>query len=375
MADFSSKHAPYYPDIKHFINIFLSENIRMNIITLDNKFKSNSPNVNVFYIKKFQNANTLLNHLFIQIYLSYVLYKIRRQSKYNFFHVGGTQCILPQITAKLLGQFNFTFILGSTEIGMKFDLSYSRFSLDKICRYIELCLIELSEYITLTITNRLIFLSKSLIHFTKLERYNNKSYFINLNYIDNFFTRRKTINNRSILISYIGRNCKLKGVDLFIHSIPYILNVYPDGKFLIIGDGNFFSESKELIKKYKIEKNVVIKNNIDHSKISDVLNESKFLILLSYSEGLPKIILEAMACGTPVLTTPVGAIPDIIKECETGFLLKSYNPKHIAMKIIELLNKPDLLEKVSVNATKYVQENFSYEKTMESWQKIFGNLD
>ena len=165
MADSSSKYAPYYPDIKHFINIFLSENIRMNIITLDNKFKSNSPNVNVFYIKKFQNANTLLNHLFIQIYLSYVLYKIRRQNKYNFFHVGGTQCILPQITAKLLGQFNFTFILGSTEIGMKFDLSYSRFSLDKICRYIEFCLIELSEYITLTITNRLIFLSKSLKNF------------------------------------------------------------------------------------------------------------------------------------------------------------------------------------------------------------------
>jgi glycosyltransferase involved in cell wall biosynthesis len=50
-------------------------------------------------------------------------------------------------------------------------------------------------------------------------------------------------------------------------------------------------------------------------------------------------------------------------------LLKSNDPKHIADKIIELLNKPELLEKVSKNAYNYVRENFSYEKTLESWRK------
>jgi len=63
-----------------------------------------------------------------------------------------------------------------------------------------------------------------------------------------------------------------------------------------------------------------------------------------------------MACGTLVLATPVGAIPDVIKDNETGFLLKSNDPEHIAERIIELLNKPDLLEKVSVNAYNYVRE-------------------
>ncbi|MHA1684988.1 MAG: glycosyltransferase, partial [Candidatus Heimdallarchaeaceae archaeon] len=75
-------------------------------------------------------------------------------------------------------------------------------------------------------------------------------------------------------------------------------------------------------------------------------------------------MLEAMACSTPVLATPVGAIPDIIKDGETGFLLKSNDPEHIADRIVELLGKPKLLEKVSVNAYNYVRENFSYEKTL-----------
>jgi glycosyltransferase involved in cell wall biosynthesis len=100
----------------------------------------------------------------------------------------------------------------------------------------------------------------------------------------------------------------------------------------------------------------------------------KLLVLPSYTEGLPNIVLEAMACGTVVLATPVGAIPDIIKDGETGFLLKSNDPKHIAERILELLNKPELLDKVSINAYNYVRKNFSYEKTLDAWRKILSEL-
>jgi glycosyltransferase involved in cell wall biosynthesis len=100
----------------------------------------------------------------------------------------------------------------------------------------------------------------------------------------------------------------------------------------------------------------------------------KLLVLPSFTEGLPNILLEAMACGTPVLATPVGAIKDIIKESETGFLLKSDDPIHIAERIIELLNNPELLEEVSIKAYNYVRENFSFEKTLDAWRKILSEL-
>jgi len=56
-------------------------------------------------------------------------------------------------------------------------------------------------------------------------------------------------------------------------------------------------------------------------------------------------------------------------------LLKSNDPKHIADKLIDLLSKPELLEKVSKNAYSYVRENFSYEKTLESWRKIIREIE
>ena len=54
--------------------------------------------------------------------------------------------------------------------------------------------------------------------------------------------------------------------------------------------------------------------------------------------------------------------------------MKSNDPEHIADRIVELLGKPELLEKVSVNAYNYVRENFSYEKTLEAWRKILEQL-
>jgi len=61
---------------------------------------------------------------------------------------------------------------------------------------------------------------------------------------------------------------------------------------------------------------------VDHQELTGYLNEFKVLILPSYTEGLPGVILEAMACGTPVLITGVGSIPDIIDDHVNGFLLR-----------------------------------------------------
>jgi len=97
--------------------------------------------------------------------------------------------------------------------------------------------------------------------------------------------------------------------------------------------------------------------------------------LPSFTEGLPNILLEAMACGTPVLATSVGAVPDVVNERKTGFLLKSTRPEHIAKRIVELLGNPSLLERVSEGAYRFVREKFRYEKTLEIWTNVLKELD
>ena len=80
-------------------------------------------------------------------------------------------------------------------------------------------------------------------------------------------------------------------------------------------------------------------------------------------------MLEAMACGTPVLATPVGAIPDVIIDGKTGFIMENNSPECIAENVIRALASPDL-ERIAEGGRRFVEENFTFEKTVKNWKGI-----
>jgi len=80
-----------------------------------------------------------------------------------------------------------------------------------------------------------------------------------------------------------------------------------------------------------------------------------------------------MACGTAVLATPVGAIPDVIKDGETGFIMEDNSPECIARNILRALNHPNL-EGIMRNARALVQRKFTYEKAVERYREILESL-
>jgi glycosyltransferase involved in cell wall biosynthesis len=105
----------------------------------------------------------------------------------------------------------------------------------------------------------------------------------------------------------------------------------------------------------------------------DYLNRIKLLVLPSYYEGLPNIVLEAMACGTPVLSTPVGAVADIISNNETGFIMADNQPQEIAANILHALKHPNL-QVISQNANAFVQAEYSYEAMTAKYNELLSNF-
>jgi len=220
--------------------------------------------------------------------------------------------------------------------------------------------------------DKIILESPSVKKFYNL-KFNGKILYAHL-FIPSIFTLTNPLSKRDIDVAFMGVLSKEKGIIEFLKSCNILKNKNVAIRILILGNGILKDQVEQYINKNNLSALVQLKNFVDSHEVPKILNKIKLLVISSYSEGLPNRLLEAMACGTPVLATPVGGIPDLVKEGETGFLLKSNNPEHIAERIIELLNKPDILEKVSINAYNYVRENFSFEKTLESWQRILQEI-
>jgi glycosyltransferase involved in cell wall biosynthesis len=100
----------------------------------------------------------------------------------------------------------------------------------------------------------------------------------------------------------------------------------------------------------------------------------RLVVIPSKSEGLPNVLLEAISCGTPVLATPVGGIPDVIQDNVTGFLLPTLEKEEIAKKVLKALSDKDILKTVAQNAKSLLVEKYSFEASVSSFAAIICGL-
>lgn len=190
--------------------------------------------------------------------------------------------------------------------------------------------------------------------------------------LDEKFRVIKPFKERKDIVGYIGRLEDEKGVQELVDAFPYIRQKASVG-FLVVGDGSLLGQIKKTLDEKELLLNVAFTGWV--TNVQDYLNEMRLLVLPSKTEGFPSVILEAMACGTPVLATPVGDIPSIIKDGFNGFILASTNPVYLSERVVELLSKPKLLSQIAENASAWIRKNLSLEQTMSQWRQIFGELN
>ena len=98
------------------------------------------------------------------------------------------------------------------------------------------------------------------------------------------------------------------------------------------------------------------------------------LLHAAFIDNFPIVILESFSCGTPVIATDVGGIPEIVKDGETGFLIPRSNSKAMASQIVKLLNNSDLLRQMSRSAFIKAKQSFSLVKQAEEYLFWFDEL-
>jgi len=370
--------APFYTPVpKIFIaNLLDLLEPSSNEIYVITGFFSYKPNtkIHIINIKKDDIRGSVLRrvlrYLLAQPRVAFNLLKISKKIDIVIFFLGTRTYLLPLLVAKLLNKKTMLAVTGSESQGARLDPNKKLFGLDRVYSAV----IGILERIDFHLADQIIVQSKSTIDFQDLNKFRKK---INTNgamYIDtNQVAVKKEIKDRRNLVGYIGRLAQEKGILNFIKAMSLILKERKDVEFLIGGDGPLFDEIKRELGTKEWHDKVKLTGWIPQEELTDYLNELKMLILPSSSEGLPNIILEAMACGTPVLATPVGGIPDVIKDGKTGFIIESNSPECIAENVMSALEHPNL-DEIAMNARKLIEKEYTYEVAVERYRKILENI-
>jgi glycosyltransferase involved in cell wall biosynthesis len=302
----------------------------------------------------------VIRYIWTQIKFIPILLKTRRNVDFFLFFLGGQDLFIPMLTVKLLGKKVLLAFAGSV-------VNIRRARKDLFFKPLRLLV-----KVNCNLSNNIILYSERLIKEYDLEGYRNKILIAPRHFL-NFdkFKLEKQFSERDNLVGYIGRLYTERGALEFVNSIPKILNKKRDINFLIGGDGQLRNSIEEIIDKKQLTDKTTITGWIPHEELSRHLNNLKLIVLPSYTEGLPNIMLEAMACGTPVLATAVGGIPDIINNNQTGFLMKDNSPECIAENVVKILDNPNL-EHIANEAKTFVEREFTYDAAVKRYKKVLN---
>jgi len=354
-------HEAFYIPLSNIRKIFQAINPDAgSIVILDPALEDrivfhSSQDIVVFYKKISNPVRRIIGYVLLNFRISW---HIIRQSKhvkyYIFFMESGMP--LPMLSAKLCQKKVIWVLPSSFRLMIKHKKAY-----------INLLLVPF-ETLLFSLTDNIVLYSHNLEKEWNLEKYNSKVRIAHEHLINTqIFTETIPLSERPYSIGYIGRLSEEKGIKNLVLALPQILNENKEISAIIGGDGELKEEIMSDLHQADLSKQVNIPGWISREELPRYLNQIKLLILPSFTEGLPNILLEAMACGTPVLATPVGAIPDIIKESETGFIMENNSPECIVKNIQRVLVSPNL-ETVSSNAKQIILQEFTPENAVGQWK-------
>ncbi len=172
---------------------------------------------------------------------------------------------------------------------------------------------------------------------------------------------------------FVGRLVENKGISLLLEAASKLKVKNEKLKVLIVGDGPLSASLRFKVKSLKLENNIIFYGRAkDSAEIARLLNESKILVMPSYNEGGPRVVLEAMACGVPVLATPVGIVPDLFKNLPAGRQVApggeiiTWEADDIANKAEGLLNNPEGYREYGLNGLEMAQQ-FEKKATIKNY--------
>jgi len=181
--------------------------------------------------------------------------------------------------------------------------------------------------------------------------------------------------NRLHDIVYVGVLIPRKGVHHLVNAFARVADDFPHARLVVVGDeaNRFYAaELKEQAKTSGLNGRVQFVPEMPQAEFAVWLRKACVFVLPSISEGLGRVVLEAMATSTPVIGSDVGGIPDMVQDGATGFLISPGDEQALAEKLRWVLEHPEESQAMGRRARLFAEQFFSTDSYVDSYRRMFA---
>ena len=170
-------------------------------------------------------------------------------------------------------------------------------------------------------------------------------------------------------ILFVGRLAGQKGVDVLLHALA---QTSAQARLLVAGDGPCLEDLKDLAEKLGIRDQVEFLGWVERESLPGIYADADILALPSRDEGMPNVVLEAMASGLPVVAASVGGTPELVVDGETGLLVAPDDVRALASALETLVSSPEKAMAMGRAGRERVECRFDWGSVAKDYGKLMG---
>lgn len=244
------------------------------------------------------------------------------------------------------------------------------------------------EYLAVSFSNKIVVASRSMEHDLLTKGIPQKKIHCIPHGIDiqkfnpamtnNHIRKEFNIPDEAPLIATVGRFHPWKGQRYFIEAAKIVSEKFPESRFLIVGDAAFNGHAKykqellELIGALNLEEKIILSGS--RQDIPEIMSDMDLFVLPSLREPFGIVLLEAQACGKPVIATSVGGIPEVMKDGDTGILVEPGDSEELARAILSLLSNREKMRTMGSAGRKMIMDLYSKSSMVKKTEDLYSAM-
>ncbi|MEM2002644.1 MAG: glycosyltransferase, partial [Candidatus Methanomethylicaceae archaeon] len=172
----------------------------------------------------------------------------------------------------------------------------------------------------------------------------------------------------------VGRLVEAKGIFELLEAFSRLQTQPSKTHLMLLGDGRDRLRLENRVKQNGLNDVVHFVGVRPHSEMPSWMNAADLLALPSHGEGLPNAIVEAMACGIPVVVTNVGGIPEVVEDNKSGFLIEKGDIDSLTAVIEDLLKDEEKRKEMGAYGRSVIEQSFSWQKSAKALRGLYDEI-